>query len=159
MERFSIKIAPKHIIFDYSWDKKETNKLFRLVCLFWWEMVDSNHRSRWQQIYSLPPLAAREISLNRTYLLYHILRLLSIFFWNKFAENRMLRGTNGERRDLASPCGMRWQSSFGKARFEKEPDVWLCAKALFVSYNYDPEDLEIRTLTALRSIWYTVTVE
>ena len=33
-ERFSIKIAPKHIIFDYSWDKKETNKLFRLVCLF-----------------------------------------------------------------------------------------------------------------------------
>ena len=34
MERFFIKIAPKHIIFDYSWDKKETNKLFRLVCLF-----------------------------------------------------------------------------------------------------------------------------
>lgn len=34
MERFSIKIAPKHIIFDCSWDKKETNKLFRLVCLF-----------------------------------------------------------------------------------------------------------------------------
>ena len=33
-ERFSIKIAPKHIIFDYLWDKKETNKLFRLVCLF-----------------------------------------------------------------------------------------------------------------------------
>lgn len=24
-ERFSIKIAPKHIIFDYLWDKKETN--------------------------------------------------------------------------------------------------------------------------------------
>ena len=36
-ERFSIKIAPKHIIFDYLWDKKETNKLFRLVCLFWSE--------------------------------------------------------------------------------------------------------------------------
>lgn len=33
-ERFSIKIAPKHIIFDYLWDKKETNKLFSLVCLF-----------------------------------------------------------------------------------------------------------------------------
>ena len=33
-ERFSIKIAQKHIIFDYLWDKKETNKLFRLVCLF-----------------------------------------------------------------------------------------------------------------------------
>ena len=29
--------------------------------LFWWGMVDSDHRSRWQQIYSLPPLAAREI--------------------------------------------------------------------------------------------------
>ena len=29
---------------------------------FWWEKVDSNHRSRWQQIYSLPPLAAREFS-------------------------------------------------------------------------------------------------
>ncbi len=41
MERFSIKIAPKHIIFDYSWDKKETNKLFRLVCLFWRRRRDS----------------------------------------------------------------------------------------------------------------------
>ena len=28
MERFSIIITPKHIIFDYSWDKKETNKCF-----------------------------------------------------------------------------------------------------------------------------------
>ena len=26
----------------------------------WWWKMDSNHRSRWQQIYSLPPLAARE---------------------------------------------------------------------------------------------------
>lgn len=43
-ERFSIKIAPKHIIFDYSWDKKETNKLFRLVCLFWSEWRDLNPR-------------------------------------------------------------------------------------------------------------------
>ena len=43
-ERFSIKIAPKHIIFDYSWDKKETNKLFRLVCLFWYARLDSNQR-------------------------------------------------------------------------------------------------------------------
>ena len=61
-ERFSIKIAPKHIIFYYSWDKKETNKLFRLVCLFWWERMDSNHRSYKQQIYSLSPLATRELS-------------------------------------------------------------------------------------------------
>ena len=29
--------------------------------VFWWGMVDSDHRSQWQQIYSLPPLAAREI--------------------------------------------------------------------------------------------------
>ncbi len=28
----------------------------------WWERVDSNHRSYQQQIYSLPPLAARELS-------------------------------------------------------------------------------------------------
>ena len=26
----------------------------------WWGKVDSDHRSQWQQIYSLPPLAARE---------------------------------------------------------------------------------------------------
>ena len=33
------------------------------VCSFtWWEMVDSNHRRRSQQIYSLSPLATREIS-------------------------------------------------------------------------------------------------
>ena len=30
---------------------------------FWWERMDSNHRSRRQQIYSLPPLATRELSL------------------------------------------------------------------------------------------------
>ena len=47
-ERFSIKIAPKHIIFDYSWDKKETNKLFRLVCLFWrrWFIRSARFRAR-----------------------------------------------------------------------------------------------------------------
>ena len=28
---------------------------------FWWKRVDSNHRSRRQQIYSLPPLATREL--------------------------------------------------------------------------------------------------
>lgn len=28
----------------------------------WWEEVDSNHRSRGRQIYSLLPLAARESS-------------------------------------------------------------------------------------------------
>ena len=29
--------------------------------LRWWRRMDSNHRSRRQQIYSLPPLATREI--------------------------------------------------------------------------------------------------
>ena len=29
---------------------------------FWWERTDSNHRSESQQIYSLPPLATRELS-------------------------------------------------------------------------------------------------
>ena len=28
---------------------------------FWWREVDSNHRSETQQIYSLPPLATREL--------------------------------------------------------------------------------------------------
>ena len=39
-------------------DKKSRINMIRL---FWWGEMDSNHRSRWQQIYSLPPLAAREI--------------------------------------------------------------------------------------------------
>ena len=30
--------------------------------IIWWERMDSNHRSRRQQIYSLPPLATREHS-------------------------------------------------------------------------------------------------
>ena len=32
----------------------------RISC-FWWRRMDSNHRSRRQQIYSLPPLATREL--------------------------------------------------------------------------------------------------
>ena len=43
-----------------QWIKKST--CFH-KSIFWWEMVDSNHRSEAQQIYSLPPLATREISL------------------------------------------------------------------------------------------------
>ena len=38
-------------------DKKSRIKIIRL---FWWREVDSNHRSQWRQIYSLFPLAARE---------------------------------------------------------------------------------------------------
>ena len=34
--------------------------IFREYQAFWWGKVDSNHRSHWQQIYSLPPLATRE---------------------------------------------------------------------------------------------------
>lgn len=32
------------------------------LALLWWERVDSNHRSRRQQIYSLPHLTALELS-------------------------------------------------------------------------------------------------
>ena len=42
-----------------QWIKKSTS---RNLSIFWWEKVDSNHRSHWQQIYSLPPLATREFS-------------------------------------------------------------------------------------------------
>ena len=35
----------------------------RQKTFFRWGKVDSNHRSQWQQIYSLPPLAAREFPL------------------------------------------------------------------------------------------------
>ena len=40
---------------------KNQSKLYT-ACSEWWERMDSNHRSRRQQIYSLPPLAARELS-------------------------------------------------------------------------------------------------
>ena len=41
-------------------------------CLFsWWERVDSNHRRRSQQIYSLSPLATRELSQIQRQPLYH----------------------------------------------------------------------------------------
>ena len=33
-----------------------------MVFSFWWEIMDSNHGSHRQQIYSLPHLAALEIS-------------------------------------------------------------------------------------------------
>ena len=40
--------------------RNETRHTAHLIS--WWERVDSNHRSRRQQIYSLPPLATRERS-------------------------------------------------------------------------------------------------
>ena len=45
---------------EFRW-KKHTLSDRQLCAFFWWGMVDSDHRSQWQQIYSLPPLAAREI--------------------------------------------------------------------------------------------------
>ena len=48
-------------------DKNKSDTYYQ-VSLCWWELVDSNHRSIKQQIYSLSPLATRESS--------HILFLL-----------------------------------------------------------------------------------
>ena len=53
--------SPNHVILLYCHlSPKQKHRQWR--CLFWWEMVDSNHRRRSQQIYSLSPLATREIS-------------------------------------------------------------------------------------------------
>ena len=41
---------------------KKLRNTLKGVPKFWWEKVDSNHRSMTQQIYSLPPLATREFS-------------------------------------------------------------------------------------------------
>lgn len=43
--------------------QKKPRRISILRGLFWWELVDSNHRSIKQQIYSLSPLATRESSL------------------------------------------------------------------------------------------------
>ena len=50
----------KSSIFDDTAKKKACDIFF--VTGFWWELVDSNHRSIKQQIYSLSPLATRESS-------------------------------------------------------------------------------------------------
>ena len=47
-------------IFNDTAKKKACGIFF--VTGFWWELVDSNHRSIKQQIYSLSPLATRESS-------------------------------------------------------------------------------------------------
>ena len=46
--------------FDDTTKKKDCDIFF--VTVLWWELVDSNHRSIKQQIYSLSPLATRESS-------------------------------------------------------------------------------------------------
>ena len=58
--------------------EKSTHCLGRQMCaFFWWGMVDSDHRSQWQQIYSLPPLAAREIPHIRIGLLPYRMELVN----------------------------------------------------------------------------------
>ena len=47
-------------IFGDITKKKGCDNIFATA--FWWELVDSNHRSIKQQIYSLSPLATRESS-------------------------------------------------------------------------------------------------
>ena len=43
--------------------KQKTSQNISSTRFLWWELVDSNHRSIKQQIYSLSPLATRESSL------------------------------------------------------------------------------------------------
>ena len=50
----------KPSIFNDTTNKKDCGNF--IVTVFWWELVDSNHRSIKQQIYSLSPLATRESS-------------------------------------------------------------------------------------------------
>ena len=55
-------------VINYDNNKDKENKKCKKIRTiqtngsYWWEMVDSNHRRRCQQIYSLSPLATREIS-------------------------------------------------------------------------------------------------
>ena len=60
-----------------AWIKKEVTFGRQKLLLFWWGMVDSDHRSQWQQIYSLPPLAAREIPHIRIGLLPYRMELVN----------------------------------------------------------------------------------
>ena len=62
---------------------RETKKHIQKGCVFcfWWGKVDSNHRSKLQQIYSLSPLATREFPQTRGIILY------SAGFVNRFLKN------------------------------------------------------------------------
>ena len=63
----------------------------RLARHFWWRRVDSNHRSESQQIYSLPPLATRE--------LLHI--QLAVLPPNRSPAERVRFGEEAQRRERA----------------------------------------------------------
>ena len=74
--------------------KKKACDIF-FVTGFWWELVDSNHRSIKQQIYSLSPLATRESSLilfrapHSSALVYYSRapQKMQAFFQKKFVDN------------------------------------------------------------------------
>ena len=58
----AVIIGEANIICRRQTSFKKRTFVGKQKCVFcWWERVDSDHRSQWQQIYSLPPLAAREI--------------------------------------------------------------------------------------------------
>ena len=59
----SLTAAPRHadVIEKNKKPKRCPNQDKVRISCFWWRRMDSNHRSRRQQIYSLPPLATREL--------------------------------------------------------------------------------------------------
>ena len=86
----------------------------------WWERVDSNHRRRSQQIYSLSPLATRELSQIRRQPLYHRCNPLSIeiFRFFQFFSKLSLRFTD-------FPLDGRWQTCYTVSVLEKNMLLWL----------------------------------
>ena len=83
-------VAGRCVSTYYPFSKRKQTPQKR--CLFsWWERVDSNHRRRSQQIYSLSPLATRELSQIRRQPLYHRETPLSrenFRFFQLFCTNR-----------------------------------------------------------------------
>ena len=67
----------------------------------WWGRTDSNHRSDKQQIYSLSPLATRELpqmfncDIVRTEPLYNTIKFEKVKGFFKICENNLLRGKEG----------------------------------------------------------------
>ena len=49
------------MVFAYINENKHRNLGIKITVLIWWGRTDSNHRSETQQIYSLSPLATREL--------------------------------------------------------------------------------------------------
>ena len=55
-----MSIAIIYLIFKMKFNFYE-NKKSMVLTMLWWGRTDSNHRSETQQIYSLSPLATREL--------------------------------------------------------------------------------------------------